>query len=70
MTPVRMGFVGAGYMGQLAHIANYAALETCEMIALAEPRARTRSGASTPTTESLRPTRRLRPSRRSCRSSS
>ncbi|MFO8081780.1 MAG: Gfo/Idh/MocA family oxidoreductase [Armatimonadota bacterium] len=38
MQPVRMGFVGAGYMGQLAHIGNYAGLEGCEMLALAEPR--------------------------------
>lgn len=38
MAPVRMGFVGAGFMGQLAHIGNYAALEGCEMLALAEPR--------------------------------
>ena len=39
MRPVRMGFVGAGYMGQLAHMGNYAALDGCEMVALAEPRA-------------------------------
>ncbi|MGC9320258.1 MAG: Gfo/Idh/MocA family protein, partial [Armatimonadota bacterium] len=38
MKPVRMGFVGAGYMGQVAHIANYARLERAEMLALAEPR--------------------------------
>jgi len=38
MDPVRMGFVGAGYMGQLAHIANYARAEGAAMLALAEPR--------------------------------
>jgi len=38
MEPVRMGFVGAGYMGQLAHIANYAAADGARMLALAEPR--------------------------------
>jgi len=38
MDAVRMGFVGAGYMGQLAHIGNYAGLDSCEMVALAEPR--------------------------------
>ena len=38
MQPVRMGFVGAGFMGQLAHIGNYAALDGCELVALAEPR--------------------------------
>jgi predicted dehydrogenase len=35
---IRLGFVGAGYMGQLAHMSNYALLEDCEIIALAEPR--------------------------------
>ncbi len=40
MNRVRMGFVGAGYMGQLAHIANYAALDGAELVALAEPRSK------------------------------
>jgi predicted dehydrogenase len=39
---VRIGFVGAGFMGQLAHIRSYALLdERCELVALAEPRERT-----------------------------
>jgi predicted dehydrogenase len=39
---VRIGFVGAGFMGQLAHIRSYARLdEGCELVALAEPRRRT-----------------------------
>ena len=44
MEPVRMGFVGAGYMGQLAHIGNYARRSTsapladARLLALAEPR--------------------------------
>ena len=39
---VRIGFVGAGFMGQLAHIRSYALLdEGCELVALAEPRPRT-----------------------------
>jgi predicted dehydrogenase len=39
---VRIGFVGAGFMGQLAHIRSYASLrEECELVALAEPRQRT-----------------------------
>src|SRR5512132_3117044 len=39
---VRIGFVGAGFMGQLAHIRSYARLdEGCELVALAEPRQRT-----------------------------
>jgi predicted dehydrogenase len=39
---VRIGFVGAGFMGQLAHIRSYALLrDECELVALAEPRPRT-----------------------------
>ncbi|HEY3181560.1 MAG TPA: Gfo/Idh/MocA family oxidoreductase [Gaiellaceae bacterium] len=39
---VRIGFVGAGFMGQLAHIRSYALLrEECQLVALAEPRQRT-----------------------------
>jgi len=39
---VRIGFVGAGFMGQLAHIRSYALLhEQCELVALAELRTRT-----------------------------
>jgi predicted dehydrogenase len=39
---IRIGFVGAGFMGQLAHIRSYALLdEECELVALAEPRRRT-----------------------------
>jgi predicted dehydrogenase len=38
----RIGFVGAGFMGQLAHIRSYALLhDKCELVALAEPRKRT-----------------------------
>ena len=35
---VRIGFVGVGGMGQCAHLKNYAALEGCEVVALAEIR--------------------------------
>ena len=35
---VRIGFVGVGFMGQLAHLRNYAALPDCEVVALAELR--------------------------------
>ncbi len=38
---VRIGFVGAGYMGQNAHMANYAKIDSCELAALAEGRAET-----------------------------
>jgi predicted dehydrogenase len=42
MDKVRIGFVGAGFMGQLAHIRSYALLgDECELVALAEPRQRT-----------------------------
>jgi predicted dehydrogenase len=41
-TKLRIGFVGAGFMGQLAHIRSYAMLrDECELVALAEPRQRT-----------------------------
>lgn len=38
---VRLGFVGCGYMGQLAHISNYAMIPDCELVALAEGRQNT-----------------------------
>jgi predicted dehydrogenase len=39
---VRIGFVGSGFMGQLAHIRSYALLrDECELVALAEPRTQT-----------------------------
>lgn len=41
MEKIKIGFVGAGYMGQLAHIANYAALVDVELTALAEGRTET-----------------------------
>ena len=37
-TPVRIGFVGVGNMGQMAHLRNYATLSECRVVALAEPR--------------------------------
>jgi predicted dehydrogenase len=36
--PLRIGFVGAGLMGQCAHLRNYASLEDCRVVALAELR--------------------------------
>lgn len=38
MDKVRIGFVGAGAMGQCAHLSNYASLPGCEVAALAELR--------------------------------
>lgn len=38
MGKIKIGFVGTGYMGQKAHLANYSVLEECEVVALAEPR--------------------------------
>ena len=39
---IRIGCVGAGFMGQLAHIQNYLEVDGCEIVALAEPRAELR----------------------------
>lgn len=38
MVKVKLGFVGVGYMGQLAHLSNYAVIDDCEVVAIAEPR--------------------------------
>lgn len=36
--PLKIGIVGAGFFGQVAHIANYAQLESCEIAGLAQLR--------------------------------
>jgi len=41
MSKVRIGFVGVGGMGQMAHLRNYVTIEDCQVVALAEPRATT-----------------------------
>lgn len=41
MDKVRLGFIGSGFMGQLAHLRNYATIENCELVALAEGRQQT-----------------------------
>jgi len=41
MKKIRMGFVGVGGMGQVAHLKNYATIEGCEVVALAELRPQT-----------------------------
>lgn len=38
MARVRLGFVGAGFMGQVAHLRSYARFPECELVALAEGR--------------------------------
>ncbi|CAG7616168.1 Gfo/Idh/MocA family protein [Paenibacillus allorhizosphaerae] len=39
MAKLKIGFVGVGGMGQMAHLSNYAVLrDECEVVALAEPR--------------------------------
>jgi predicted dehydrogenase len=38
MNPVRIGMIGAGNMGQCAHLRNYLAVGGCEVVALAEVR--------------------------------
>ncbi len=42
MGKVKIGFVGAGSMGQCAHLKNYAAIPDCEVVALAEIRPKLR----------------------------
>ena len=41
MSKVRIGFVGVGAMGQMAHLRNYVDLDDCEVVAIAELRAET-----------------------------
>jgi len=38
MSKLRIGFVGVGFMGQMAHLRNYKALPDCEVVALSELR--------------------------------
>ena len=38
---VRIGFVGLGNMGQMAHLRNYALIDDCEVVAAAELRQNT-----------------------------
>ncbi len=38
MKKVRLGFIGTGNMGQMAHLRNYATLPNCEVVAIAELR--------------------------------
>ena len=38
MEQIKIGFVGVGYMGQCAHLRNYAAIDECEVVAIAELR--------------------------------
>ena len=36
MEKIKLGFIGCGFMGQLAHMQNYAQVADCEIVALAE----------------------------------
>jgi predicted dehydrogenase len=38
---IRIGFIGTGTMGQMAHLRNYATIPECEIVAVAELRVRT-----------------------------
>ncbi len=38
MADVKLGFVGCGFMGQLAHLPNFLAVPECQVVALAEKR--------------------------------
>lgn len=46
MAKLRLGFVGAGTMGQAAHLRNYATLPDCEVVALAELRPKLREAVA------------------------
>jgi predicted dehydrogenase len=35
---IRVAFAGVGYIGQVAHLRNYAVRDDCEVVAIAEPR--------------------------------
>ena len=39
MSAIRVAFAGVGFMGQVAHLRNYAHREDCQVVAIAEPRA-------------------------------
>ncbi len=41
MSKVRIGFVGVGGMGQMAHLRNYVTIDDCQVVALAEVRQET-----------------------------
>jgi predicted dehydrogenase len=47
MDTVRVGFVGAGFMGQLAHLWNYDQIDDCEVVALAEPQSELAAAVAT-----------------------
>jgi len=41
MSKIRIGFIGVGNMGQMAHLKNYVHVDDCEVVALAEGREQT-----------------------------
>ena len=43
MKKIRLGFIGTGNMGQMAHLRNYATLPNCEVVAMAELRPQLRA---------------------------
>ncbi len=44
--PLKLGIVGAGFFGQVAHIANYARLDSCEIVGLAQLRSDVRDAVA------------------------
>jgi predicted dehydrogenase len=38
LPPVKLGFAGVGFMGQVAHLRNYVGRSDCQVVAIAEPR--------------------------------
>ena len=45
--PLNIGMIGAGFVGQLAHLANYADIPECRVLGLAEVRPKLRELVST-----------------------
>ena len=39
---IKIGIIGTGFIGQIAHLQNYLQIETCEVLAIAEPRRKLR----------------------------
>ena len=47
ISSISIGLIGAGFMGQLAHLVNYDRLDGCRVVAIAEPRDRLRERVAT-----------------------
>ena len=43
MKKIKLGFVGAGFNGQIGHLESFSKIKNCEFVALAEDRDKLRS---------------------------